>query len=306
MAGPKPGQKTVLITGCTPGGIGHALCLEYHHRGLYVIATARRPEVLAGLAEMGMSALQLDVTDQDSIERCEKEVAALTGGKLDILVNNAGLAQIMPATDIALPNVRRLFETNVLGTMATVQAFAGPLVAARGLVVNFASLAAVLPYVFGAAFSASKGAVVSYSRTLRQELAPFGVRVTVVMAGTVRTTIDDGRRSQTLPPGSLYGGPARDLFRWRLGYSQGASAMEARTFARRLVHDTLKPEYNVVLRGLLGWGRPDWFWYGGNTLAVRAGLWFGEWLRDIITKYSFRMNELETRLKDVERQKKLN
>ena len=210
----------------------------------------------------------------------------------------------MPATDIALPNVRRLFETNVLGLMAMVQAFAGQLVAARGLIVNFASLAAVLPYVFGAAFSASKGAVVSYSRTLRQELAPFGVRVTVVMAGTVRTTIDDGRRSQALPPGSIYLGPARDLFQWRLGYSQGSSAMDARTFARRLVQDTLKPEYNVVLRGLLGWGRPDWFWYGGNTLLVRAGLWFGEWLRDIITKYSFRMNELETRLKDSGRQSK--
>lgn len=212
----------------------------------------------------------------------------------------------MPATDIALPDVRRLFETNVLGLMATTQAFAGQLVAARGLVVNFASLAAVVPYVFGSAFSASKGAVVSYSRTLRQELAPFRVRVTVVMAGTVRTTIDDGRRSQTLPPGSLYMDQGRDLFQWRLGYSQGSSAMEARTFARRLVQNTLKPEYNIVLRGLLGWGRPDWFWYGGNTLLVRAGLWFGEWLGDIVTRYSFRMNELETRLKGGERQRKLD
>ncbi|KAK8054614.1 nadph-dependent 1-acyldihydroxyacetone phosphate reductase protein [Apiospora phragmitis] len=111
----------------------------------------------------------------------------------------------MPATDIALPSVRRLFETNVLGVMATVQAFAAPLVAARGLVVNIASLAAAVPYVFGAAFAASKGAVVAYSRALRQELAPFGVRVTVVMAGTVRTTIDDERRRlQRLPAGSLY------------------------------------------------------------------------------------------------------
>ncbi|KAK8036252.1 hypothetical protein PG993_008866 [Apiospora rasikravindrae] len=211
----------------------------------------------------------------------------------------------MPATDIALPDVRRLFETNVLGVMATVQAFASQLVAARGLVVNFASLAAVVPYVFGAAFSASKGAVVAYSRTLRQELAPFGVRVTVIMAGTVRTTIDDGRRSRTLPSGSIYLGQASDLFQWRLGYSQGSRAMDARAFARRLVGDTLKPEYNVVLRGLLGWGRPDWFWYGGNTFLVRAGLWFGEWLGDLVTRYSFRMNELATRLRDVERQRKL-
>ncbi|KAK8062887.1 short chain dehydrogenase [Apiospora hydei] len=266
MAGPKPGQKTVLITGCTPGGIGHALCLEYHHKGLYVIATARRPEVLAGLAEMGMSALQLDVTDQDSIQACEEQVATITSGKLDIL-------------------------TNVLGVMATVQAFAGQLVAARGLIVNFASLAAVVPYVFGAAFSASKGAVVSYSRTLRQELAPFGVRVTVVMAGTVRTTIDDGRRSQTLPRGSIYLDRASDLYQWRLGYSQGKSAMDART----------------TMLCCVG------FWDGGDRIGSGMGQYVpGEsWTvvrgmaGDLVTSYSFRMNELAARLKDDERQKKL-
>ena len=57
--------------------------------GLHVIATARRPEVLTELAEMGMSALALDVTDAESIKQCHEEVAKLTGGKLDILVNNA-------------------------------------------------------------------------------------------------------------------------------------------------------------------------------------------------------------------------
>lgn len=57
--------------------------------GLYVIATARRPEVMAELAALGMSTLALDVTDAESIKTCHAEVAKLTGGKLDILVNNA-------------------------------------------------------------------------------------------------------------------------------------------------------------------------------------------------------------------------
>ncbi|KAK8036253.1 short chain dehydrogenase [Apiospora rasikravindrae] len=69
---------------------------RFNHAGLYVIATARRPEVLDGLAEMGMSALQLDVTDQDSIKACEEQVAAITGGKLDILVNNAQVFPCFP------------------------------------------------------------------------------------------------------------------------------------------------------------------------------------------------------------------
>jgi NADP-dependent 3-hydroxy acid dehydrogenase YdfG len=57
--------------------------------GLHVFATARRPEVLADLAAMGMSTLPLDVTDEESIKECHSTVAKMTGGKLDILVNNA-------------------------------------------------------------------------------------------------------------------------------------------------------------------------------------------------------------------------
>uniref|UniRef100_A0A093UU75 NADPH-dependent 1-acyldihydroxyacetone phosphate reductase n=1 Tax=Talaromyces marneffei PM1 TaxID=1077442 RepID=A0A093UU75_TALMA len=82
-------QKSVLITGCTPGGIGHALCHEFHRRGLHVIATARDFSVLADLAEAGVSTVQMDVTDPISIQNCHKIVSELTNGRLDILVNNA-------------------------------------------------------------------------------------------------------------------------------------------------------------------------------------------------------------------------
>ena len=154
--------------------------------GLHVIATARNASVLAELGELGMSTLALDVTKADSIATCHDEVARITGGTLDILVNNAGRTHTHPATDIDLDDVRETFETNVFGVMAMCAAFADLLIAARGLIVNIASLAAVTPYVFGSVYCASKGAVVSYSRTLRVELQPFGVRVMVAMAGTVR------------------------------------------------------------------------------------------------------------------------
>jgi len=61
----------------------------YRILGLHVIATARRPEVLAELADLGISTVALDVTDLESIKRCHEEVAKINGGKLDILVNNA-------------------------------------------------------------------------------------------------------------------------------------------------------------------------------------------------------------------------
>ncbi|KAM3545695.1 hypothetical protein ARSEF1564_001337, partial [Beauveria bassiana] len=76
-------------TRCTPGGIGHALALQFHAANYHVIATARRAEVLDELAAMGMSAVSLDVTSSASIEKCKAQVAEITGGTLDILLNNA-------------------------------------------------------------------------------------------------------------------------------------------------------------------------------------------------------------------------
>jgi 1-acylglycerone phosphate reductase len=62
---------------------------------VHVIATARNPAVLAEMAEMGMTALALDVTNAESIKTCHEEVSKLTGGKLDILVNNASVLVVL-------------------------------------------------------------------------------------------------------------------------------------------------------------------------------------------------------------------
>ncbi|EJT70131.1 hypothetical protein GGTG_12304 [Gaeumannomyces tritici R3-111a-1] len=290
---PKPGQKTVLVTGCTPGGIGHAVALEYHKQGLYVIATARRPEALKELTDKGLAAVALEVTDADSIAACKDEVAKLTGGKLDILVNNAGRSHTIPATDIDLPDVRQTFETNVFSVMAMVQAFAPLLIAARGLIVNIASLSSVTPYVFGAVYCATKGAVVAYSRTLRQELRPFGVRVMIVMAGTVRSNAA-AQKMRSLPADSIYQ-RIRDVFEWRLNYSQNNNTEDTPTFARKLVRSSLRPEFPMILRSWLG--RPDWFWAGGQAGTFWIGSYFGEWLIDMVCWRKFKLGRLEAILK---------
>ncbi|KAL7624582.1 NADPH-dependent 1-acyl dihydroxyacetone phosphate reductase [Parahypoxylon ruwenzoriense] len=300
MAGPKPGQKTVLITGCTPGGIGHGLCLEYHRRGLHVIATARRPEVLAEFGALGMSTVALDVTDAESIKKCHGEVAKITNGKLDILVNNAGRTHTHPATDISLPDVRQTFETNVFSIMAMVQAFVDQLIAAKGVIINISSLSSVTPYVFGSVYCASKAAVAAYSRTLRMELAPFGVRVMVSMTGTVKSnTASQGHR--VLPENSLYNS-VREIFEWRLVFSQNDSTMPTEVFARKLVADSLRPERPAFLRRWFG--RPDWFWYGGLAGLTWFGTCLGEWVVDAVCWRKLRMNELQRLLED-QRKKKL-
>ncbi|CAJ2511885.1 Uu.00g075100.m01.CDS01 [Anthostomella pinea] len=302
MPGPKPGQKTVLVTGCTPGGIGHGLCLEYHRLGLHVIATARRPEVLAEMAEMGMSTVALDVTDAESIKRCHEEVAKINGGKLDILVNNAGRTHTHPATDISLPDVRTTFETNVFAIMAMVQAFVDQLIAAKGLVINISSLSSVTPYLFGSVYCASKAAVAAYSRTLRFELAPFGVRVMVSMTGAVKSnTASHGHR--VIPEDSLYR-KAEEIFQWRLMFSQSNSTMDTTKFAQRLVTDSLRSEWPVWL---CSWfGRPDWLWAGGLSSKVWWGSSFGEWVVDATCWRTFRMSQLTQLVQEDIMQKKLN
>nr|POE77555.1 short-chain dehydrogenase cctt [Quercus suber] len=88
--------KTVLITGCSPGGIGHALAREFHSQGLRVFATARNSSSISDLAALGIETLSLEVTSATSISALAAEVSSRTNGALDILVNNAGRNYTVP------------------------------------------------------------------------------------------------------------------------------------------------------------------------------------------------------------------
>lgn len=264
------------------------------------MATARNPSVLSDLADKpGFTCLQLDVTKQHSIDACRDEVVKLTGGKLDILVNNAGRTHTVPATDLDIDDVKATFEANVFGVMAVVKTFVHLLIPARGLLINISSTASISPYAFGSAYCASKGAINSYSRTLRQELRPFGVRVMVALPGTVKTNINL-QTDRTLPEGSLYT-PIADVYKWRLMFSKNApSAITPEKYAKKLVADALKPEWPVLLRGMfnmLGLCRPDWHYYGGLAKEAWFGSCIGEWLMDSMVYKMFRLNTLEVALR---------
>jgi NAD(P)-dependent dehydrogenase (short-subunit alcohol dehydrogenase family) len=84
-----PDSPVVLVTGCTEGGIGYALCESFRQRGCCVYATARRPETMAGLQEQGIRTLQLDVTSTAEIRSVIQHIQQQSG-RLDIVVNNAG------------------------------------------------------------------------------------------------------------------------------------------------------------------------------------------------------------------------
>lgn len=169
----------------------------------------------------------------------------------------------------------------------------------RGLIINISSASSVVPYPFASAYSASKGAINAYSRTLRQELRPFGIRVMVAVTGTVQTNINL-QTDRVLPEGSLYA-PIEDVYKWRLTFSRTTrSSVSPEVYAQRLVADALRPEGWGWLRGWFWWVRPDWHWFGGLSMAVWWGTWIGEWVGDAILYRMFKLHLLERIVKERE------
>lgn len=231
-------KKTVLITGCTPGGIGYALAREFDARGLHVFATARHKKALGVLKSLdGIEALPLEVTSPESISQLKDYISKRTGGSLDYLVNNAGRNYTIPALDLDFSEVEDCFNTNVISVMRMCQAFGPLLIQAKGTIVNIGSAAANLPYVFGSVYNASKAAMHSYTDTLRVELAPFGARVMLIVATGVKTNVL--RIHRDLPESSVYF-PLNAEYRQRQ-LQPREKGMSATEFAGKVVEAALKP-----------------------------------------------------------------
>jgi len=269
--------KTVLITGCSVGGIGHALAREFKSKGLRVFATARKAESISDLTALGIETLSLEVNDGEQINRLRDEIASRTDGKLDILVNNAGRNYTVPAVEVDIEEVRLTFETNVFSVIRMCQAFSPLLIEAKGHIVQIGSVAGIIPYVFGSVYNASKSALHGYSNTLRVELEPFGVRVTTVVTGGVKSNI--ARTHRSLASNSIYL-PIQDSYNERLVHSQ-TSGIPNELYARTVVSQVL---YNPS---------KDTVWAGGKSLMV----WFvstflGRRFFDIFMKYTFKLGRL--------------
>jgi len=183
-------DATVLITGANRG-LGYALVEEALVRGaLRIYATARDPKSLAALVARGegrVVAVPLDVTHEASIRE-----AAKLATDVEVLVNNAGLLASYGVLTSSLEDIQRDLDTNFFGPIAVTRAFLPGLeaVAKRGKsaavvnVLSVASLASVTPI---AMYSASKAAAFSATQALRVELAPKGIRVHGVLAGSIDT-----------------------------------------------------------------------------------------------------------------------
>lgn len=143
-------KKTVLITGCSEGGLGAALAKAFHARDYQVYATLRDPAKAKSLEHVeGIEISTLDVTKNESIQQCVQQIEKKTGGTLDVLVNNAGADCTMPLLDVSLEEAKALYDLNVWAVLALTQAFAPMLIKATGTIVNIDSGAAHLILAWG-------------------------------------------------------------------------------------------------------------------------------------------------------------
>jgi NAD(P)-dependent dehydrogenase (short-subunit alcohol dehydrogenase family) len=183
-------SKAVLITGCS-SGIGRATAGHLVDVGWRVYATARNVEDIAPLEERGCVLLPLDVTDEDSMTSAVDEVESREG-VVGVLVNNAGYSQSGAVEAVPMDKVRRQFETNVFGLVRMCQlVLPGMRGQGFGRIVNVSSMGGKLTFPGGGYYHASKHAVEAISDALRFEVEGFGIGVSVVEPGLIRTGFAD-------------------------------------------------------------------------------------------------------------------
>ena len=179
-------SRAVLITGCS-SGIGHAAALALVRAGFPVWASARKADSLEELGQAGCRVLELDVTDEQSRVAAVRQIEA-EHGAVGVLINNAGHGGGGPVEEVPLTVVRETFETNVFAVIRLCQLVLPGMRARRdGLIVNLGSAAGLVTPPTGCPYAMTKYAMESLCDALRPEVAPFGVRVTLIQPGAVRT-----------------------------------------------------------------------------------------------------------------------
>jgi NAD(P)-dependent dehydrogenase (short-subunit alcohol dehydrogenase family) len=183
---------SVVVTGAS-SGIGEACALRLDRLGFQVFAGVRR-EVDGGAlkqkASDRLTPILLDVTDAASIKSAADTLTALLGETgLTGLVNNAGIAVAGPLEFLPIDELRRQFEVNVIGQIAVTQAFLPLLRRGHGRVVNMGSIAGKSALPFIGPYSASKFAMEALTDSLRMELLPWNIPVSIIEPASVATPI---------------------------------------------------------------------------------------------------------------------
>ncbi|KZT56006.1 NAD(P)-binding protein [Calocera cornea HHB12733] len=230
-------KPVVLITGCSAGGIGYALCEAWSPHASTVYATSRRLSSMSPFPTGNIKVLELDVSSEESVVAAVEEVLRAEG-RVDVAVSNAGGMSVGPILDADLQEIQRSFDTNVFGMHRLARAvIPGMIERKHGLFVVVSSITALVPGPWHGIYSAGKAALLNYAETLDMECRPLGVRVQTLIPGAVRSRISTNEmlRWPGLSPTSPWA-PWESAVRARITFSQQEGvSMDTREFADRAV-----------------------------------------------------------------------
>ncbi len=225
-------MPAALVTGAS-SGIGEATALRLARRGLRVFAGVRREEDAVRLRAQGVEPVFLDVTDS-------AQIAALDiGEELSGLVNNAGVALSSPLEFVPVDELRRQLEVNLIGQVAVTQAVLPALRRSRGRIVFVGSIAGKSALPFLGPYAASKFGLEAIADSLRVELRPWGIDVSIVEPGSIKTPIwtkgaERASRLRNDAVDELYG-EAIERFR-KLALRRGLNGVEPEVVAKVIEH----------------------------------------------------------------------
>ena len=197
-------MKTVLITGGTKG-IGKAIALEFLKQGCEVVINYCNDEMsaLATQEEFNMLGycpvlLRADVSDEAQVKAMFREVFSIYD-KLDVLVNNAGISLVRVIQDTALVEWNKIFAVNVNSAFLCSKSVVDKMIVnGGGCIINISSIWGEVGASCEVAYSASKGALIAFTKALAKELAPSKVRVNCVSPGVIDTQMNSDLTSEEM------------------------------------------------------------------------------------------------------------
>lgn len=197
-------DRVVLITGAS-SGLGWETALAFAGKGSKIAITARSADKLQELAQLIRQkgteclAVPVDVTDESSVQAMTEQVMEYYG-RIDVLVNNAGVGRFASVVEAGLDDLKAMMEVNYFGIVRCIQAIVPQMMRQNmGYVVNVASVAGFLAAPTHGGYSATKFAVIGLSEALREEVNPYGIKVTTVNPGPIDTPFFDQADIDKIP-----------------------------------------------------------------------------------------------------------
>ncbi len=188
-------KKVILITGAS-SGIGKS-CAEFLSSKSYMVfGTTRNKELISKSREgdNAVAMIYLDVINEESVVNAVNEVFKETG-RIDVLINNAGMGMAGAVEDSSDNDVKRQFETNIIGAVRVINEVLPHMrEAGSGMIINIGSVAGYIPIPYQGVYSATKAALLSLTFSLRNEIRQFGLNACIVQPGDTKTNFTVNRK----------------------------------------------------------------------------------------------------------------